>query len=77
MGRAQESPRDRIFYVNDDAELMALDLAGMAAFRRLYPHGDNYVVTADAGRPLPVRGAGVTADLVSLDELVKRLESPI
>jgi predicted AAA+ superfamily ATPase len=46
---------------------------GLAAFRRLYPSGENYVVTSDASRPLPVGGAGVVATVVPLEELVDRL----
>jgi predicted AAA+ superfamily ATPase len=49
------------------------ELGGVAAFRRAYPGGDNYVVAADASRPLPVGAAGVQAEIVSLDDLVERL----
>jgi len=49
------------------------ELRGVAAFRRSYPNGDNYVVTNDAGRPLPVSEAGARAMVVSLEDLVARL----
>jgi hypothetical protein len=49
------------------------ELGGIAAFRRAYPDGDNYVVASDATRPLPVSGAGTQATVVSLEELVTRL----
>jgi len=49
------------------------ELGGVAAFRRAYPDGDNYVVASDATRPLPVSGAGTQATVVSLGELVTKL----
>jgi predicted AAA+ superfamily ATPase len=53
----------------------AHELTGVAAFRRAYPNGDNFVVTSEATRPLPVSGAGVRALAVSLEELVTRITS--
>jgi uncharacterized protein len=53
----------------------ARELTGVAAFRRAYPNGDNFVVTSEATRPLPVSGAGVRALAVSLEELVTRITS--
>lgn len=49
------------------------ELGGIAAFRRAYPDGDNYVVAGDATRALPVSGAATQATLVALDDLVGRL----
>lgn len=51
------------------------ELAGMAAFRRAYPEGENYVVTSEPASPLPVSVSGVRALAVSLEELVSRLAS--
>jgi len=51
------------------------DLKGMAAFRRIYPHGENYVVASDAIQALPVSGSGITAIVVSLEDLVTRLST--
>jgi predicted AAA+ superfamily ATPase len=48
-------------------------LRGVAAFRRSYPDGDNYVVTSDATQSLPVSDAGTSATVVSLEDLVARL----
>ena len=50
-------------------------LGGVAAFRRAYPDGDNYVVASDVTRPLPVSDAGTQATVVSLDDLVAELSS--
>ena len=50
-------------------------LDGLAAFRRIYPEGQNFVVASDVSRVLPVRGSGVEADIVSPDDLVARLAS--
>ena len=55
------------------SRLHADDLRGLAAFRRGYPDGDNYVVASDATRPLPVSGAGTRATVLSLEDLVSRL----
>jgi predicted AAA+ superfamily ATPase len=49
------------------------DFGGLAAFRRLYPSGENYIVTSDASRSLPVRGSGIVATVMPLEELVNRL----
>ena len=51
------------------------ELAGMAAFRRAYPDGENYVVTSEPGAPLPVSARGVRALAVSLEDLVLRLSA--
>jgi len=51
------------------------ELAGMAAFRRAYPEGENYVVTSEPASPLPVSASGVRALAVSLEGLVSRLAS--
>lgn len=51
------------------------ELAGMAAFRRAYPEGENYVVTSESAGPLPVSASGARALAVSLEELVARLAS--
>ena len=48
-------------------------LGGVAAFRRAYPMGENYVVAADATRTLPIGGPGLQATVLSLDDLVARL----
>lgn len=50
-------------------------LDGLAAFRRIYPEGQNFVVASDVSRVLPVRSSGVEADIVSPDDLVARLAS--
>ncbi len=55
------------------SQARADELGGVAAFRRAYPDGDNYVVASDATRPLPVSGAGTQATVVSLGELVTKL----
>jgi predicted AAA+ superfamily ATPase len=55
------------------SQARADELGGVAAFRRAYPDGDNYVVAGDATRPLPVSGAGTQATVVSLGELVTKL----
>jgi len=54
----------------------ANELRGVAAFRRRYPDGENYVVTSDIRRPLPVSGAGTSALVVSLEDLISAL-SPV
>jgi len=51
------------------------DLSGMAAFRRAYPGGRNYVVAGDASRSLPVSSAGVEATALSLEDLVQALSA--
>lgn len=55
------------------SQVRAGELGGVAAFRRAYPGGDNYVVASDATRSLPVSGSGAQATLVALDDLVGRL----
>lgn len=49
------------------------ELGGLAAFRRAYPAGDNYVVIAGETRPLPVGASGTRATVISLEDLVARL----
>ena len=53
----------------------AHELGGVAAFRRAYPGGDNFVVTSERTGPLPVSGAGVRALALSLGELVASIAS--
>ena len=55
------------------SQTRADELGGVAAFRRAYPAGENYVVVSDASRALPVSGAGVHATIVTLEDLVARL----
>jgi predicted AAA+ superfamily ATPase len=55
------------------SQTRAEELAGVAAFRRAYPDGENFVVASDVTRSLPVSGAGLHATLVSLDDLVSRV----
>ena len=53
--------------------MRADELRGVAAFRRAYPEGENYVVASDATRPLLASGAGAQVTVVSLEDLVSRL----
>lgn len=50
-----------------------LDAANLAAFRQVHPHGDNFVVGRDVGRPYRRRLNGVDVQFTDLDGLIARL----
>lgn len=49
------------------------DPAGLLAFRRLYPGGENFLVANDVTRPHTREHEGVPVQFVSLEELTARL----
>jgi uncharacterized protein len=51
----------------------AFDSSPLAAFRRLYPDGPNFVAATDVDTPYKRRFDGFEAEFVSLDELIARL----
>lgn len=50
-----------------------LAAANLAAFRQVHPHGDNFVVGRDVGRPYRRRLNGVDVQFTDLDGLIARL----
>jgi predicted AAA+ superfamily ATPase len=51
----------------------SFEVAGLAAFRRLYPNGPSFVVATDVDSPHTRSYDDVTVEFVSLDELISRL----
>lgn len=53
----------------------SFDPANIKSFRKRYPQGQNYLVAANVGESYEVNYDGIMVAVVSLDELMKRLES--
>ncbi|MGH2880517.1 MAG: ATP-binding protein [Solirubrobacteraceae bacterium] len=51
----------------------SFDPSALLAFRRVYPHGENFVVASDVERAFTRTYSGVRIDFVSLEELIARL----
>jgi predicted AAA+ superfamily ATPase len=49
------------------------ETAGLAAFRRRYPQGENWMVAGDSGRPLRHKNRDLIWESFGLKELVRRL----
>jgi predicted AAA+ superfamily ATPase len=54
----------------------SFDAAALAAFRRLYPEGENFIVATDIDTPYRRAYDGFEVEFVSLDQLIARLSSP-
>jgi hypothetical protein len=65
----------RVIAIECTATAGALDPAGLAAFRRRHPTGDNWLVCLDAPEASVRRVGGVEVDVVPYAELGARLDA--
>lgn len=58
---------------SDSASMISGIVDNIEAFRRHYPHGDNFVVASDVDSPFTRQHKGITVSFVSTRHLIKRL----